>query len=218
MKRSLVRRAYDATWGRLFARIYDRSLAATEAAGLGDRRTALLAGASGRVLEIGAGTGVNLERYPDSVDELVLTEPFEPMAARLRERVAASGREATVLVTDGARLPVDDDSIDLVVATLVLCTVDDLPATLAEIGRVLRPGGRLLFIEHVRSEDPAVARRQDRYERPWRFVAHGCRPNRDTVAAIEASVLELAELERGRMPKSPQFVKPLVQGVAVKPG
>lgn len=218
MSDSLAKRAYDATWGRLFAAIYDRSLAATEAAGLGDRRATLLAGASGRTLEIGAGTGVNLERYPDAVGELILTEPFEPMARRLRERVAAAGRAATVVVAPAEALPVDDGSIDTVVVTLVLCTVGDLPATLAEVARVLKPGGRLLFIEHVRSEDAAVARRQDRYERPWRFVAHGCHPNRDTVAAVEASGLEMAELERGRMPKSPQIVKPLVQGVAVKPG
>ncbi len=218
MSRSLAKRAYDATWGRLFAAIYDRSLAATEEAGLGDRRAALLAGASGRTLEIGAGTGVNLERYPDAVSELILTEPFEPMARRLRERVAAAGREATVVVAPAERLPVDDGSIDTVVVTLVLCTVGDLPATLDEVARVLKPGGRLLFIEHVRSEDAAVARRQDRLERPWRFVAHGCHPNRDTVAAIEASGLELSGLEHGRMPKAPEFVKPLVQGVAVKPG
>lgn len=216
MSGSPAKRAYDATWGRLFAAIYDRSLAATEEAGLGDRRAALLAGASGRTLEIGAGTGANLARYPDAVTELILTEPFEPMARRLRERVAAAGREATVVVAPAERLPVEDGSIDTVVVTLVLCTVGDLAATLNEIDRVLKPGGRMLLIEHVRSDDPRVARKQDRLERPWRFVAHGCHPNRDTVAAIEASPLRLAELERGRMPKSPEFVKPLVQGVAVK--
>ncbi len=218
MSNSLAKRAYDATWGRLFAVIYDRSLAATEEAGLGDRRAALLAGAAGRTLEIGAGTGVNLERYPDAVDELILTEPFEPMARRLRERVAAAGRDAQVIVAPAERLPAEDSSIDTVVVTLVLCTVGDLPATLDEIARVLKPGGRLLFIEHVRSDDPRVARKQDRYERPWRFVAHGCHPNRDTVAAIDASPLRMSELEHGRMPKSPQFVRPLIQGVAVKPG
>lgn len=218
MTGSPLQRAYDATWGRLFAAIYDRSLAATEEAGLGDRRAELLAGASGRVLEIGAGTGVNLERYPAAVTELILTEPFEPMARRLRERVAAAGREAQVVVAPAERLPVADGSIDTVVVTLVLCTVGDLPATLDEVARALKPGGRLLFIEHVRSDDPQLARKQDRLERPWRFVAHGCHPNRDTGAAIEASPLQISELEHGRMPKSPQFVKPLVQGVAIKPG
>ena len=101
--------------------------------------------------------------------------------------------------------------------TLVLCTVDDVEATLTEVERVLRPGGRLLFIEHVRSEDPRVARKQDRLERPWKFVGHGCRCNRDTVASLEASPLVVEELERGRTPKAPEITKPLVQGVAVKP-
>ncbi len=212
-----LRRVYDATWGRLFAAIYNRTLAATEEAGLGDRRATLLAGAGGRVLEIGAGTGANVEHYTSAASELILTEPFEPMARRLRARLAADGRAATVLVAPAERLPAEDDSVDAVVVTLVLCTVDDLAATLSEIARVLKPGGRLLFIEHVRSDEPRIARKQDRYERPWRFIAHGCHPNRDTVAAIEASPLAVTELERGEMPKSPGIVRPLVQGVAVKP-
>lgn len=213
----VANRVYDATWGRLFASIYDRMLAASEEAGLGERRRELLAGARGRTLEIGAGTGVNVERYPESVTELVLTEPFEPMAKRLRERVAACGREATVVVAPAESLPAEDGSVDTVVVTLVLCTVDDVAATLAEIDRILKPGGQLLFMEHVRSEDPRLARKQDRFERPWRFVGHGCHPNRDTVAAIEGSPLEVTDLERGCTPKSLEITEPLVQGVAVKP-
>jgi ubiquinone/menaquinone biosynthesis C-methylase UbiE len=212
-----LRTVYDATWGRLFASLYDRMLAASEEAGLAERRRILLAGATGRVLELGAGTGVNVDLYPEAVMELILTEPFEPMAKQLRERVAASGREADVVVAPAERLPVDDGSIDTVVVTLVLCTVDDVEATLTEIDRVLRPGGRLLFMEHVRAEDPRLARKQDRLERPWRFVGHGCRCNRDTVGAIEASSLELTDLERGRTPKAPEITRPLAQGVAIKP-
>ena len=215
---STLHRAYDATWGRFFAAAYDWMLAGTEEAGLGDRRSELLARARGRTLELGAGTGLNLERYPDAVEELLLTEPFEPMARRLSERVAASDREATVLIAPADRLPVDDDSIDTVVVTLVLCTVEDVEATLAEAARVLRPGGRLLFIEHVRAEEPKLARWQDRLERPWRFVGHGCHPNRDTVASIEASPLELERVEHGDLPKSPPIARPLVQGSAVAPG
>ncbi len=203
----------------MFAAIYDRMLAASEEAGLRERRGRLLAEASGRTLELGAGTGVNVEHYPGAVTELILTEPFEPMAKHLRERVAASGREARVVVAPAEHLPVEDASIDTVTVTLVLCTVDDLAGTLAEVDRVLKPGGRLLFMEHVRSpDDERLARKQDRLERPWRFVGHGCRPNRDTVAAIEASPLELRELERGRTPKAPEITKPLAQGVAVKAG
>lgn len=212
-----LKRAYDATWGRLFARLYDRTLAESERAGLGARRAELLAAARGRVLEIGAGTGVNLPYYTDAVTELTLTEPFEPMARRLRERVAAAGSEATVIVAPAERLPADDASVDTVVVTLVLCTVADVGATLAEVTRVLAPGGRLLFLEHVRSEDPGVARRQDLLERPWRFIGHGCHPNRDTLAAIGASALEVVEVERGRVPKAPSFVRPMVVGAARRP-
>lgn len=212
---SLVGRAYDATWGRIFAATYDRMLAEQEEAGVRERRAKLLAGARGRTLELGAGTGMNLEHYPDAVGELVLTEPFGPMARRLRERVAASGRAAEVIETGAERLPFDDSSFDTVVSTLVLCTVEDAGAALAEVRRVLRPDGRLLFLEHVRSDDPGVARWQDRLERPWRFVGHGCHPNRDTVAAISGT-LSIEELERDRLPKAPPIVRPLVVGSAVK--
>lgn len=215
---SPLRRAYDASWGRMFAAGYDRALAATEEAGLRERRRELIAGASGRTLELGAGTGLNLEHYPDAVTELTLTEPFGPMARRLRERVAVGGRSARVIEAPAERLPIDDDSIDTVVVTLVLCTVGDVNAALAEIARVLRPGGRMLFLEHVRSSEPDLARWQDRLERPWRFVGHDCHCNRDTLASIEGSPLELANVEHGQMPKAAPIVRPLVQGSALAPG
>lgn len=214
---SLLKRGYDATMGRLFAAGYDRAMAATEEAGMREIRGNLVAGAAGRTLEIGAGTGLNLAHYPEAVTELVLTEPFEPMARRLRERVARFGREAEVVEAPADRLPFTDDDFDTVVCTLVLCTVDDVPATLAEIARVLRPGGRLLFGEHVRSDHPGVARWQDRLERPWMFVAHGCHPNRDTVAAIRASPLTLERADRDRLPKAPPIARPMAVGSAVAP-
>lgn len=210
-------RVYDATVGRAFAAGYDKLLAASEEAGLSVRRAELITAATGRTLELGAGTGLNFEHYPDAVTELVLTEPFEPMARQLRERVDASGRNATVVEAPAERLPLDDASFDTVVATLVLCTVDDVGATLAEVDRVLAPGGQLLFAEHVRSEDPGLARWQDRWERPWKFVAHGCRCNRDTVAAIGASPLELGAVEHGVIPKAAPITRPLVAGSARKP-
>lgn len=210
----LGRRAYDATWGRLFARVYNRCMADSEDAGLRDRRRELLAAAAGRTVELGAGTGVNLALYPEAVEDLVLTEPFPPMAKQLRER---AGEEATVIEAPAEALPIPDASIDTAVATLVLCTVDDVPATLAEVSRVLKPGGRLLYLEHVRSSDPGVARWQDRLERPWRFIGHGCHCNRDTIAAIGASPLEVERVEHGRLPKAPAIVRPLVAGSARKP-
>jgi len=215
---SLLQRTYDASWGRLFAAAYDRALAAGEEAGMRERRRRLIAAANGRTLELGAGTGLNLEHYPDAVDELILTEPFEPMARRLRGRVAASGRTAQVVEVPAERLPVEDDSLDTVVVTLVLCSVTDVEAALAEIARVLRPGGRMLFLEHVRSPESGLARWQDRLERPWRFVAHGCHPNRDTVASIERSPLELESVERGEGEKDIPIVRPLALGSALAPG
>jgi len=210
----LARRAYDATCGRLFARFYDRAMADTEAAGLSERRHELLAEARGRTVELGAGTGVNLAHYPEAVAELILTEPFPPMAKQLRER---AGPAATVIEASADALPIPDSSVDTAVATLMLCTVDDIDATLGEVARILKPGGRLLFVEHVRSSDPGVARWQDRLEGPWRFIGHGCHPNRDTVAAIAASPLEVERVEHGRIPKAPAIVRPLVVGSARKP-
>jgi ubiquinone/menaquinone biosynthesis C-methylase UbiE len=211
---SVAQDLYDATWGRLFAAMYDRSLKATEEAGLGEMRRELLAGAAGRVVELGAGTGVNLDLYPEAVEELVLVEPDPHMAKRLRARLAASPRQATVLEAPAERLPHPDASFDVAVATLVLCTIPDPAAALAELRRVLVPGGRLLLIEHVRADDPALARWQDRLEKPWRFCGDGCHCNRDTAATLAAAGFEASGLERGRMPKAPPIVRPLIRGVA----
>ncbi len=210
----LLERLYHATWGRMFAAGYDRFLAGTERAGLGRRRRELLAAAGGRVLELGAGTGHNLEHYPDAVTELVLTEPDEFMARRLRRRAGAATRPVEVIEVAAERLPFEDASFDTVALTLVLCTIPDPAAALAEAARVLRPGGRLLFLEHVRSPDPRVARWQDRLERPWRFVGDGCHCNRDTLAAIEATPLTVERVEHGELPKSPPLVRPLIVGSA----
>ncbi|MDX6648648.1 MAG: hypothetical protein QOJ97_599 [Solirubrobacteraceae bacterium] len=208
-------RVYEATWGRGFAALYDRMLAGTEDAGLRDRRRELLSEAGGTTLELGAGTGLNLDLYPAAVTELVLTEPSEHMARRLRERAAAEARAVEVVESPAERLPFPDDRFDTVVGTLVLCTVDDPARTLAEVNRVLRPGGRLLFLEHVRSDDPRVARWQDRLERPWRFMGAGCHCNRDTPTTLEASPLRVERLDHGELPKAPPIVRPLVAGRAV---
>lgn len=210
-------RLYDATWGRGFAALYDYSLKATEEAGLGEMRRQLLAGARGRVVDLGAGTGVNIDLFPESVEELVLAEPEPHMAKRLRTKLAASGRNASVVEAPAERLPFEDDSFDTAVATLVLCTIPDPGAALEEAARVLKPGGRLLFIEHVRSREPGLARWQDRLERPWRFLAAGCHCNRDTVATIAASPLQVQDLECGEVPKAPPIMRPLIRGSAIRP-
>jgi len=210
-------RIYDATWGRMFAAVYDRGLKGTEDAGLRDMRRRLLADARGRTIDLGAGTGANLALYPADVTELVLAEPDPHMLKKLRAKVGESDVTAEVVGASAEALPFVASSFDTAVFTLVLCTVPDPAAALAEVARVLRPGGRMLFIEHVRAENPGLARWQDRFEKPWRFLGDGCHCNRDTVATIEASPLTLELAERGRMPKAPPIVKPLARGSAVLP-
>jgi len=206
-------RLYEATWGRVFAAGYDRFLAASERAGLREQRRGALAGASGSTLEIGAGTGLNVELYPPTVTELVLTEPSEHMASRLRGR-PASVTVAEVIEAPAEKLPFGDDRFDTVAATLVLCTVPDPAGALSEVARVLKPGGRFLFLEHVRSPEPGLARWQDRLERPWKAFGVGCHCNRDTAAAIEGSRLTLDRVETGRIPKAVPLVRPMIVGSA----
>jgi ubiquinone/menaquinone biosynthesis C-methylase UbiE len=213
-------KAYDATWGRAFARFYDRALKATEENGLGAMRGELLAGATGRVIEIGAGTGVNLELYGDGVEDLTLVEPDPHMGAQLRKRLADRHGDplpAQLVAAPAEALPFPDDTFDTAVATLVLCTIPDSVAAIDEMARVLKPGGRLLFIEHVRAEDASSARWQDRLEKPWRFVADGCHCNRDTEANLRASSFKVEEIDHTKMPKAMPLVRPLIRGAAVAP-
>jgi ubiquinone/menaquinone biosynthesis C-methylase UbiE len=210
-------KAYDATWGRAFAHFYDRGLKATEENGLGAMRAELLAAARGRVIEIGAGTGVNVDLYGPAVEDLTLVEPDRHMAAHLRKRLDQGGGVPNHLVEASAeQLPFDDDAFDTAVATLVLCTIPHPVAAIAELARVLKPGGRLLFIEHVRSDDPGRARWQDRFEKPWRFMADGCHCNRDTESILRASAFEVETIEHGKLPKAISIVRPLIRGSAVR--
>jgi ubiquinone/menaquinone biosynthesis C-methylase UbiE len=198
----------------LFAALYDRCNERVERAGIRDMRRSLLRDASGSVLEVGAGTGANLEHYPAELDRLVLAEPEGHMAARLRARVAALGRPAEVVPAGAEALPFADDAFDTVVVTMVLCTVADPAAALAEIRRVLRPGGRVLFMEHVRSTDPRTARLQDRLRPLHSALARGCQLNRDALGSIEASGLRVEAVERTRIEEAPSFLREGVVGVA----
>jgi ubiquinone/menaquinone biosynthesis C-methylase UbiE len=209
-------RLYNATYGRLFAAGYDLYLRGVERAGLAERRASLLARATGATIEIGAGTGLNLDCYPPSVSELVLTEPGEHMVNRLRRRAASSGRNAEVVVAAGERLPFEDEHFDTAVATIMLCTATDPDAVLEEIARVLKPGGQLLFIEHVRSDSARLARWQDRLHGPWYYINDGCNCNRDTLATIEASPLRVAEVEHDQLPEM-LLARPILIGAAAKP-
>jgi SAM-dependent methyltransferase len=139
----------------------------------------------------------------------------------LRRVALAAARQAPVpiRVVDGTAeaLPAHDTAVDAVVASLVLCTVTDLHRALAEARRVLRPGGSLRFFEHVRSEDPRLARWQDRLQRPWGWLTGGCHPNRDTVAAITAARLRVVALDRFDLQAMPPLARPHVLGVAERP-
>jgi ubiquinone/menaquinone biosynthesis C-methylase UbiE len=213
----LAGRIYDETWGRLFAAAYDRGLKATEEAGLRAVRRETLAAASGRTIDLGAGTGVNRDLFPTTVTELVLAEPDPHMLSKLRAKVA-KGDDVQIVQAPAQDLPFEDGSFDTAVFTLVLCTVPSANAALDEAARVLRPGGKLLFVEHVRAEEPGLARWQDRLEKPWRFLADGCHCNRDTVAAIEASPFEIEQVEHGSLSKTLPLIRPLVWGRAVLAG
>jgi ubiquinone/menaquinone biosynthesis C-methylase UbiE len=202
-------------WDFVFAALYDRMMRRGEQRSMGKRRRELVCNARGRTLEIGAGTGANIAHYPDDIQELILAEPFEPMRRRLERKLGESGKSASTLDASAEAIPLEDESLDTVVSTLVLCTVDFPDIALAEVRRVLRPGGQLLFIEHVRSHSPRVARWQDRLETPWRHFGAGCRCNRDTIASIAAAGLSSQHKDvhwRG----VPPIVAPLVTGRAVK--
>ena len=201
-------------WGRIFAAGYDTFMARSEKAGLHDRRVKLLERARGRVLEIGGGTGANLPLYGDAVEELVVTEPEEPMARRLERKLDSCARPVRLVRASAEKLPFEDASFDVVVSTLVLCTVDDPAQSLAEIHRVLKPDGELLFLEHVRSDEAKLGRWQDRLNGLQRKIGHGCNCNRRTLQLVEGAGFSIAEVEHDRFPKAPPIVRPLIVGAA----
>ncbi len=198
----------------LLASLYDLILWPAERSWLTESRRALVRGAKGRVLEIGAGDGRNLPHYALSADPALHLELVEP-DRHMRAKMTARAREAGVDVVDAKAeaLPYRDASFDTVVATLVLCSVRDPTRALAEIRRVLKPGGRLLFLEHVRGEG-ARARTQDRHDALWSRVMGGCHLNRDTPTSIRAAGLAVDSLERFEPRWWPDFVGPIAVGVA----
>ena len=201
---------------QFFALMYDRQRAGAEKAGLHAMRERLLAGASGDVIEIGGGTGLNLPCYGPDVRSLTLTEPEPPMLRRLERAVGQHRPSATVLRAPAEDLPFDDHSFDVAVSTLVLCGVDDQPRALRELRRVLRPGGQLLFIEHLRSGDPAWARLQDRMNWLNQLVVC-CDCNRPTLDSIRQAGFTVTQVEHTALPKAPKFVRPAIVGSATAP-
>ena len=198
---------------RLFATLYDRINASAERGWQGERRSKLLSEAGGEVLEIGGGTGANLPHYRD-VERVVITEPDPFMREKLWPKLTRSSIPVEVLDAGAQSLPFADDSFDVVVSTLVLCTVPDQREALPEIRRVLRPDGRLLFMEHVRATC-SISRWQDRILPLWRRLFAGCHPNRDTLASIESAGFEVRSLDRFEPPVPFSGIVPHIQGVAV---
>jgi SAM-dependent methyltransferase len=201
---------------RLSATLYDPFLWLGEKLGMAALRRELLAEARGTVLEIGAGTGLNLPHYPADLERLVLAEPGELMGGRIDLGRAPAGVETRVERAAAEALPFADESFDTVVSTLVLCTVADPARAVEGIARVLRPGGRLLFLEHVAAEPGWRRSMQRRSANTWAGFADGCRCDRDTLATIEAR-LRIESVERARWRGMPAIVKPLVHGVATRP-
>src|SRR5215204_4418134 len=197
---------------RIFAALYDPLGVSMERGSMGRRRERLLGEARGAVLEIGGGTGANLSYYGD-VERVTVVEPDPFMRKRLGPKSVAARVPVEVSAAGAEALPFADGSFDNVVSTLVLCTVPDQKAALDEVRRVLRHGGRLLFIEHVRAAGSA-ARWQDRLEPLWRRLLGGCHPNRDTVAAIEEVGFEIEAFESFYPPDPLSALMPHVQGSA----
>lgn len=199
-------------WG---APLYDATLWSAERLFLADWRRALLGSARGTVLEIGAGTGLNLPHYPAAIDRLLLCEPDDAMRERLRARVAAGGPPVELRADRAEALDVADGSIDVVVGTLVLCTVADPVAALAEVRRVLAPGGRFLFLEHVAADhSPWRHALQRALEPGWRVLAGNCHLCRPTERTLREAAFELTELESTDPVLIPPFLRPFVRGVA----
>jgi ubiquinone/menaquinone biosynthesis C-methylase UbiE len=177
------------------------------------RREALMP-LHGEVLEIGFGTGLNLPHYPSAVTRIIALEPARLLPRKVSRRMAAAPMSVTIVQGSAEHLPFHDRRFDCVVSTWTLCTIPDVPAALREIGRVLKPGGRFVFLEHGRSNAPAVARWQDRLNPLQQRIGAGCNMNRPIDRLITEAGLTLGSLERFQMPGMPRLVGEMYRGVA----
>ena len=205
----------DGLLQRALASAYDGAIGRAERAGLGAWRGELLGGIEGTVLELGPGTGLNLPHYGGGVEQLFLAEPAAHMRGRLRARLVERGLPGEVLPVSARKVPLPDGSVDVVVATLLLCSVRQVEQTLATIRRLLRPGGRYIFIEHVGATPGGTTRRLQHLVEPlWRQVSGDCRLTRDTEATLQAAGWRFERLLRDPIPGAPGLVSPAIRGVA----
>ncbi len=198
--------------------IYDKFMNLPEKACLRAWREELLKQVYGNVLEIGAGTGANLPFYPELVTSLVLSEPDKHMRRQLVIKAGKSTlKDVSVSSASVETLNADEASYDFVVASLVCCSVKSPEAALDQIHRVLKPGGRFVFIEHVAADENSKIRRwQDRINPLWRKMADNCHLNRETEKAIESAGFQISEIKRESMSKMIPLVSPVIRGIAVK--
>lgn len=209
----------------LLAPVYDRFVEPTEEASFRGWRRGLLAPLSGSVLDLGAGTGANIEQFPATVDEVTFVEPDPGMRKRLEHKLDAAQAEGRfapgsgrVVDAGSAGLPFPDDTFDAAVTTLVLCTVDDPAGALRELRRVLVPGGRLVFMEHVAAEDrPDRLKWQRRLTPVWRWVAGGCHLDRRTEATIADAGFTVDEITRESARKAAPVMRATIRGRATAP-
>ena len=197
----------------IFAALYDLILGPAEKKFLGPHRAYLAGAARGRVLDVGSGTGANFTYYPPEA-EVVGIEPDPHMLRRAQARADRLKRQIKLLADGAEQLPFPDGSFDVAVVTLVLCTVPDVDRALGELRRVLRPGGQLRFLEHVRARTAGWQRFQDIMTPLWKRIGAGCHPNRDTVGVIERAGFRVEELQR--YAHGPYPVRPFVRGVATR--
>ena len=195
---------------------YDKLLAPAEEACLKEWRHNLLKNTSGDGLEIGAGTGSNLDFYPASLLTLVLSEPDKHMRRQMEKKISAA-KHVSITADTAENIKAENNSYDFVVTSLVCCSVPNIEAVLLEIKRVLRPGGRLIFLEHVAAAEGTKRRRWQNIINPfWRKLAGNCHLNRETESAILAAGFKIQEIKRESMRKAMPLVRPTIRGIAIK--
>jgi len=204
---------------RWFAAIYDRMMASAERSFMRGVREEIAGGASGRVLELGVGTGANFAYYGRSADEIFAIEPDPYMLDRARQRASQAGRPIDLRQAAAEEIPFEDASFDTVVSTLVMCSVEDPRRALSEARRVLKPSGRLRLYDHVRYSHAFGAFWQDLIAPAWRWFGAGCHPNRDIAALVREAGFEFERLELTKpVPPLPPmvFTRPHIKGIAAR--